>query len=90
MALQDFDKLREMLLINKEWPLKYMFKFVVPNEDGKVDKVVGLLPKSDEISYKHTKSLKFVSVTCVTEMPTADDIIIISNKIASIPGVISI
>lgn len=90
MAIQDFDKLRELLGDNKEWPLKYMFKFVVPNQDGKVDEVVAILPKDGKNSFKHTKSLKFVSVTCIASMACVDDIIIISDKVASISGVISI
>lgn len=90
MALADYDKLREQLLENKEWPLEYMFKFIVPNQDGKVDKVVEIMPKDGKITFKHTKNLKHVSVTCVANMPSADDIIIISDRVSSISGVISI
>lgn len=90
MALADYDKLREQLLLNKEWPLKYMFKFIVPNQDDKVEQVKALLPKDGKVTYKHTKNLKHVSVTCIADMPSADDIIMVSDSVASITGVISI
>jgi hypothetical protein len=63
MALKDYKNLRKILAENKKWPLLYMFKFIVPNQHGKVDKVVKLLPDKGEISFNHTKSLRHVSVT---------------------------
>lgn len=90
MALEDFDKLKERLLDNKDWPLKYMFKFVVPNQDGKVEKATSFLPENAVNTFKHTKSLTFVSITSIANMPSADDIIIVLDKVAGIEGVISL
>jgi hypothetical protein len=90
MALADYEKLRELLLKNEKWPLLYMFKFIVPNKEGKVNEVVSLLPESGEITYKHTENLKFVSVTCKANMHSADAIIVLTDQIASIPGIIAL
>ncbi len=90
MALSDYEKLRELLLKNEQWPLVYMFKFSVPNSDGKVNEVVALLPSDGVKSFKHTQNLKFVSVTCKATMHSVDAIIAITDQIASIPGVISL
>lgn len=90
MATQDYEKLKALLLENKKWPLLYMFKFIVPNSEGRVEKVVEMLPKHGSISYKHTKNLKHVSVTCKVSMKNADAIIAVSEKVAQIPGVISL
>ncbi|MCU4174801.1 DUF493 family protein [Carboxylicivirga sp. N1Y90] len=90
MSMQDYDKLKELLLQNKKWPMLYLFKFIVPNSDGKVEKVVSLLPKHGKVSYRHTKNLKHVSVSCKVSMKNADAIIDISQKVAEIPGVISL
>ncbi|TAJ12699.1 DUF493 family protein [Marinilabiliaceae bacterium JC017] len=90
MATQDYEKLRKMLLENKHWPLLYMFKFIVPNGDDKVQKVVDILPKTGKFAYNHTKSLRYVAVTCKAHMNNADDIIEINNKVAAIPGVLSL
>lgn len=90
MATQDYDKLKALLLENKKWPMLYMFKFIVPNSDGRVEQVVDLLPKHGTVSYKHTKNLKHVSVTCKVSMKSAEAIIDISEKVAAVPGVISL
>jgi len=87
---QDFEKLRERLLENKKWPMRYMFKFIVPNQEGKVDQVVELLPKHGTVTFKHTKNLRHVSVTCVVSMKSANSIIEVTKKASAIEGVISL
>lgn len=90
MAVKDFDKLKSLLLESKDWPKQYMFKFIVPNQDGKVEKVKEMLPKDGKVTYRHTKNLKHVSVTCVVKMKSADDVIYITKQISSVPGVMSL
>ena len=87
MALNNFDSLREKLLENSNWPLTYMFKFIVPNTEGKVDLLKGILPSVGKTTFKHTKSLKHVSVTCVTKMQSVDDIIYVMHQAMKIEGV---
>lgn len=90
MAEKDYSLLLEKLNNNKKWPLLYMFKFITPNEDGKVKKVVSLLPQHGEILYKHTKNLKFVSITCKAKMPSAQSIVNVTADINNIQGIISL
>ena len=90
MAVHDYEKLLKKLEENKRWPLLYMFKFIAPNEEGKVKKVVSLLPKNGEISYKHTKNLKFVSITCKAKMQSAQSIVDITSEITKIEGMLSL
>ena len=90
MDLKKYGKLLEKLEENKKWPLLYMFKFIAPNEDGKVKKVVALLPKNGDISYRHTKNLKFVSITCKASMPSAQSIVEVTSQVNKIDGVMSL
>ncbi len=90
MSLQDYTKLKELLAQNKKWPLLYMFKFIVPNTDGKVQNVVDQLPKHGTVTFKHTKNLKYVSVTCKASMKSPEAIIEVTNTISSIDGVMSL
>lgn len=90
MSMQEYDKLKELLANNKKWPMLYMFKFIVPNADGKVQQVVDLLPKHGTVTYNHTKNLKYVSVTCRVSMKSANAIIEVTSKIAAIEGVMSL
>jgi hypothetical protein len=80
-------KLRRILGQNKKWPLKYMFKFIVPNRDGKVDKVIAVFPPEAKKTFKYTSSLKYVSITCVLDMKDADEIIEITEAAMSVEGV---
>ncbi|NPA35759.1 MAG: DUF493 domain-containing protein [Chlorobi bacterium] len=84
---EKYYKLRQILGRNKKWPLKYMFKFIVPNSDGKVDKVIAVFPGNAEKTFKYTNNLKYVSVTCVMNMESADDIIKITEDAMSVEGV---
>ena len=90
MSKQNYEKLKELLAENKQWPLLYMFKFIVPNSEGKVQAVVDLLPKHGTVSYKHTKNLKYVSITCKVSMKSAEAIIELSDKATSVEGVMAL
>lgn len=90
MVTDKFKNLRYKLLENNNWPLRYMFKFIAPNEDGKVKQVTDLLPSNCDVSFKHTKSLRHVSITCIAYMNSADDIIDVLDKVDKIEGVLSL
>ncbi len=85
---KNLEKLRYRLLEEGGWPKPYMFKFIVPNESGKVDKVKILLPQNCNLSFKHTANLKYVSITCVALMANADDVIDVTENVCKIDGVI--
>ncbi|WP_291862252.1 hypothetical protein [Marinilabilia sp.] len=90
MAMKDYRNLRKALGKEEEWPQLYMFKFIVPNQHGKVDKVVSMLPEESDISFKHTKSLRHVSVTCRAMMSHPDDVIIITQNVTALEGVMAL
>ncbi|MGM0376155.1 MAG: DUF493 family protein [Bacteroidota bacterium] len=90
MAMHDFSKLRKLLAETEEWPTYYMFKFIVPNQHGKVDKVTALLPEHGEVSFNHTKSLRYVSVTCKATMNNPDEIVKVTQEATAIEGVFSL
>ena len=83
-----YKNLRYRLMETENWPLKYMFKFITPNINGKVDEIRALLPEQGEITFKHTANLKHVSITCVSIMNSADQIVEILEKVDKIEGVI--
>ena len=87
MSEDIYKNLREKLSENTNWPLQYMFKFIVSNIEGKVDQVAELLPQNGKLSFKHTKNLKHVSVTCIADMASVDDIIYILDKVTHVDGV---
>ncbi len=48
------------------------------------------MPKNGNISFKHTKNLKYVSVTCTAKMKTAEEIVEITAKANEIEGLIAL
>ncbi|MDX8337556.1 DUF493 family protein [Draconibacterium sp. IB214405] len=88
MVRDKYKNLRYRLMETERWPLKYMFKFITPNEEGKVDQIKSILPEHGETTFRHTANLKHVSVTCVALMDSADQIVEITEKVDKIEGVI--
>lgn len=88
MKQDNFQNLRYRLMEVETWPLKYMFKFITPNNDGKVNQIKALMPSDGKLSFKHTSNLKHVSITCVAVMESADEIIDITEQVNQIEGVL--
>lgn len=84
-----FDKVafKEKLEAIGQFPMLYMFKFIVPN--GSEVEIGTLFPKN-EISLKPSSGGKYVSTTIQVMMDSADQIIEIYEKASSIEGVISL
>ncbi len=88
MAFSAYENLRKKLAENENWPLKYMFKFIVPNHGNKVETIKALLPENGKITYKHTENLKHVSITCVVHMHSPEQITEIMGKASKVEGVL--
>lgn len=87
---ESIERLRSRLLETPEWPIDYMFKFIVPNNGGKVNTVRDMLPTHGKTTFNPSKDLHFVAVTHVARMASADHIIEITTKATSVDGVISL
>jgi putative lipoic acid-binding regulatory protein len=83
-----FDKatFKEKLESSGEFPMLYMFKFIVPM--GRENEVGALFPKN-EIVLKPSSGGKYVSTTIQVMMDSADQIIHIYERAAAIEGVIA-
>jgi len=84
-----FDKaaFKEQLESSGEFPMLYMFKFIVPM--GNEHEVGALFPKN-EMVLKPSSGGKYVSTTIQVMMDSAEQIISIYERAAKIEGVISI
>ncbi len=82
--------LLEQLEKNKDWPLRYMFKFVAPNDEATVAAIKKELPKSEKTTLKLSKNEKFVAFTCIAFMNSAQQIVDITSRITSIKGVMAL
>lgn len=88
--IETLERLRMQLIQTEAWPLKYMFKFIVPNSGGRVNAVVAMLPQGGQTSYRPSKDIHYVAVTHVNFMHSADEIIEVVQRATSVDGVISL
>lgn len=86
---RNFDKenFKEKLEASGQFPMLYMFKFIVPS--GKENEIAVFFPKN-EIKIKPSSGGKYVSTTIQVMMETADQIVDIYEKVANIEGIISL
>ena len=82
-----YDSLKEKLDEECTFPMKYMFKFIVPKE-----KVQEVLPhfETADISTKKSKTGKYVSVSALVMAFSSDEIINKYKSLGNIEGMISL
>ncbi len=83
-----FDKaaFKEKLEASGEFPMLYMFKFIVPT--GTEHEIAALFPKN-EVVLKPSSGGKYISTTIQVMMDSADQIIHIYERASDIEGLIS-
>ena len=64
-----YEKLEKKLEEHSDWPSRYMFKFIVPTSQHKVDQLKQHFSDMDaEINLKHSKKGTYTSVSVVLVM----------------------
>lgn len=78
---------KEKLEAHGDFPMLYMFKFIVPN--GQESEVAGIFPKN-ELTIKPSSGGKYISTTIQMMVQSADEVISYYEKASNIEGVISL
>jgi uncharacterized protein len=78
------------LWAQQQWPGIYFFKFIVPNDKIKLDQVRNLFASADQITYRTSKDIRFIALSCKQEMKNPDEVLEIYRKAGEIEGVISL
>ncbi len=85
-----YKRLEEELNKNHEWPTRYMYKFILPNDENKIEQVKQRFDKKHDFRQNFSRSGKYVSLTFITEEKSPDDIINRYKKMEDIEGLIAI
>lgn len=88
MEQEKYSKLRQQLIESSTWPTLYMFKFVIPNTEDRLEAIKNLFPAQTKFAYKTSKDIKFIGITVKKTMNSADDVIAIYSKAQQIEGAI--
>ncbi len=86
-----YNRLKEELEKNDQWPVKYMYKFIVPNKEENEEEVKKAFEgKEIDFHKNYSKSGKYVSLTIVTNEDSADDIIQRYRSLEHIEGLVAL
>ena len=87
---EQFEKLREQLNKEKDWPTIYMFKFIIPADNRKIALVESKFSDEAIITLKESSTGKYMSITIKEAMLSADSIIDKYKEMEGIEGLISL
>ncbi|TVP80247.1 MAG: DUF493 domain-containing protein [Puniceicoccaceae bacterium] len=83
-SLQSF---RSSLDANYDWPCQFPFKFIVPKAHSQT--VLDLFA-DDPVKANESSSGRFIAYTMEMHMHSCDEVIAIYQRVAQVPGVISL
>ncbi|MEO6904051.1 MAG: DUF493 family protein [Bacteroidia bacterium] len=86
---KEYDKLREQLNIEANWPMIYMFKFIVPADNRKIALVESKFSDEAIITQKASSNGKYISITVKEVMLNADTIIDQYKQMSDIEGLMA-
>ncbi len=90
MDQEKYNQLRDQLIESTQWPSLYMFKFIIPNKDEKLDAVKAVFPKGTQFAFKTSKDMRYLSITVKITMKDADAVIAIYEQTKHIEGLLAI
>lgn len=87
---EQFYKLRELLNKENNWPLVYMFKFIIPADNQKIAMVESKFSDEAIILHKESTNGKYFSITVKEVMLNADSIIGKYKEMKGIDGLMAL
>ena len=87
---EQYDKLRELLNKEDNWPILYMFKFIIPADNRKIALVESKFSDEATVTQKESSTGKYISITVKEVMLSADSIIEQYKEMEDIEGLMAI
>ena len=84
------DGLRAQLDAHHDWPSEYMFKFIAPNQAGRIEAVLAVFPDDVRVERKSSGGGKYVSLTIHETVPNADAVFERYRAVGAIGGIFSL
>jgi len=86
-----YERLRGQLWENTKWPSNYLYKFIVPTDDGKIRAIHDIFDtKGAVIESKKSKNGTYTSVSITVQMENPDEVIKKYKEASFIEGIISL
>jgi putative lipoic acid-binding regulatory protein len=87
MKDDSLESFRSSLDANHDWPCVFPFKFIVPKAQSQT--VLDLFA-DDPVQANESSSGRFIAYTMEMHMHSCDEVIAVYQRVAQIPGVISL
>lgn len=86
-----YARLKAQLEASTEWPSNYLYKFIVPTNLEKIDKINSIFDNTGAvIESKKSKKGKYTSISITVNLKNADAVIAKYKEVGTIDGVISL
>jgi putative lipoic acid-binding regulatory protein len=88
---QFYNNLKKKLIKDTSFPTKYLYKFIIPADNDKINQIEQLFDHTGAVINKSTsKSGKYISVSALLVMKNAEAIIAIYREAEKVEGIISL
>jgi len=85
-----YRSLKAKLKENHSFPILYMFKFIVPSDNDKIARIMGLFGDTADVSMKSSRNGKFTSITAKEVMLSASEVIEKYQQAENVEGLIAL
>lgn len=85
-----YKKLEKQLEEHHKFPSTYLFKFIIPNDNRSIALAEELFTPKAVITFRESKTGKYVSVTGKDKMPNAESVIATYRLAEKIEGLMSL
>lgn len=86
-----YKRLRIQLEENSSWPATYLYKFIVPTDQAKIDQIYAIFDQNGAvIESKKSKNGNYTSVSITVTMKDPDAVIEKYIEVSVVEGVISL
>ncbi len=86
-----YNRLREKLLENTDWPSNYLYKFIVPTDEVRIQQVHKIFDNTGAvIESKKSKKGTYTSISIMVQMQDPDAVIEKYKEVSIVEGVISL
>ena len=86
-----YARLKEQLLENTKWPSNYLYKFIVPTDEKRIEQINNIFNNTGAvIESKKSKKGTYTSISITVHLQNPDEVIKKYKEAALVEGVISL
>nr|WP_299172664.1 DUF493 family protein [uncultured Allomuricauda sp.] len=86
-----YARLKEQLLENTKWPSNYLYKFIVPTDNERINQINNIFNNTGAvIESKKSKKGTYTSISITVHLQNPDEVIAKYKEVSKVEGVISL